>query len=108
MGFARAAVLVTNEDSYGIPASRVLLVEAFGVLDNDTLDGQNAGENGVTALLHAGVSKGTLACPGVGPGLCDDGSFEYTPGPGFDGKDSFVYQAKIVSTSETSPPTTVH
>ena len=106
-GFAHAA-LGTVEDSYGIPVSRLLQVEAFGVLDNDTLDGNKAGESGVTATLHTDVTKGTLLCPGVGPSLiCADGSFEYTPGPGFDGFDSFQYQAVSVSTSETSLPTTV-
>jgi len=105
-GFAHAA-LVANDDNYGIPVSRVLLIEAPGVLDNDTLNGLNAGENGVTAILHSDVSKGTLTCPGVGPGLCEDGSFEYTPGTGFDGLDSFQYQAVSISTSETSPPKTV-
>lgn len=105
-GFAHAA-LVTVEDSYGIPVSRVLTVEAFGVLDNDTLDGQTAGNNNVTATLHTDVSKGTLSCPGVGAGICADGSFEYTPGPGFDGYDTFQYQAVFGSTSEISPPTTV-
>jgi hypothetical protein len=98
---------VAVDDNYGIPASRILTVEASGVLDNDTLDGLNAGENGVTATLHTDVSKGTLSCPGVGPGLCEDGSFEYAPGPEFDGLDSFQYQAVSVSTSETSPPRTV-
>ena len=104
-GFAHAQ-LVTVKDSYGIPVSRFLEVDP-GVLDNDTLDGQNAGENGVTATLHTDVTKGTLSCQGVGPSLiCADGSFEYTPGPGFDGFDSFQYQA--VSISETSLPTTVN
>jgi len=104
-GIAHAAILVAVDDSYGIPLSQALQVEPFGVLDNDTLDGENAGENGVTATLLTGVSKGTLTCPGVGPGLCSDGSFEYAPGTGFDGADSFVYQA--VSATETSAPTTV-
>jgi len=101
------AELVTVDDSYGVPISRFLQVEAPGVLNNDTLDGNNAGESGVTATLLTGTSKGTLTCPGVGPGLCANGSFEYTPGTGFDGIDSFQYEAVSVSTSETSPPTTV-
>lgn len=104
-GFAHAAILVTANDGYGIPLSQPLQVEPFGVLENDTLDGENAGENGVTATLVTSVSKGELTCPGVGPGLCSDGSFEYTPGTGFDGSDSFVYRA--VSATETSAPTTV-
>jgi hypothetical protein len=104
-GFAQAAVLVAADDSYGIPPSQTLLVEPVGVLENDTLDGENAGESGATATLLTDVSKGTLTCPGIGPGLCSDGSFEYTPGADFDGTDSFVYQA--VFGGETSGSATV-
>ena len=103
--FAHAAVLVAVDDSYGIPQFQTLQIEPFGVLENDTLGGENAGESGVTATLLSGVSKGTLMCPGVGLGLCSDGSFEYTPGTGFDGTDSFVYHA--VSGADTSAPATV-
>ena len=103
--FAHAAVLVAVDDSFAIPPSQALQIEPFGVLENDTLDDENAGESGATAALLSGVSKGTLTCPGVGPGLCTDGSFEYTPGPGFDGTDTFVYQA--VSGTDTSGPATV-
>ena len=104
-GFAHAAVLVTVNDNYGIPSSQTLLVEPFGVLENDTLDDENAGESGVMATLLTGVTKGTLTCPGTGPGLCPDGSFKYTPGAGFDGADSFTYQAE--SATATSAPATV-
>ena len=104
-GFAHAAVLVAVDDNYAIPPSQNLQIEPFGVLENDTLDDENAGESGATAALLTSVSKGTLTCPGVGPGLCSDGSFEYTPGAGFDGTDSFVYQA--VSGVDTSGPATV-
>ena len=102
---AQAAVLVAVDDRYDIPPSQFLQVEPFGVLENDTRDDENAGENGATATLLTSVSKGTLTCPGIGPGLCSDGSFEYTPGAGFDGTDSFVYQA--VSGTDTSGPATV-
>jgi len=104
-GFAHAAVLVAVDDSYGIPQSQTLQIEPFGVLENDTLDDENAGESGATATLLSDVSKGTLTCPGVGTGLCPDGSFEYTPGDGFDGTDSFVYQAEF--SGDTSGPATV-
>jgi hypothetical protein len=105
-GLAHAAVFVTANDSYGIPASRILTVEPFGVLDNDTLDGENAGEGGATATLVTSVSEGTLICPDdILLELCADGSFEYIPDPGFDGEDSFVYQA--TTTTETSALTTV-
>jgi hypothetical protein len=106
--FAQAAgLLVAVDDSYDIPPSQFLQVEPFGVLENDTLDGENAGESGATATLLTDVSKGSLTCPGADPdpGLCSDGSFEYTPGAGFDGTDSFVYRA--VFGGETSGPATV-
>ena len=106
-GSAQAAVLVAAGDSYGIPPSQTLQIEFYGVLENDTLDGENAGESGATATLVTSVSKGTLTCPGANPdpGLCSDGSFEYTPGDGFDGTDSFVYRAE--SASDISGPVTV-
>ena len=60
-GFAHTANLVAARDNYGIPASRLLQVEAPGVLQNDTLDGQNAGDNNaVTAVLVSSVANGTL------------------------------------------------
>ena len=83
---ARAQVLIANDDEFAVPYGEALLVEAFGVLDNDTLDDQNAGEDGVTAELVSDVSQGTLA-------LASNGSFSYSPGAGFDGSDSFVYRA---------------
>ena len=103
--FAHAAVLVAVDDSYGILPSQTLQIESFGVLENDTLNNENAGESGATATLLTDVSKGTLTCPGVGSGLCSDGTFEYTPGAAFDGTDSFVYRA--VSGADTSGPATV-
>jgi hypothetical protein len=104
-GFAQAAVLVAVNDHYGIPSSQFLQIEPFGVLENDTLDDENAGESEATAALLSGTYKGKLTCPGVGPGLCPDGSFEYTPGAGFNGTDSFVYQAAFGG--DTSGPATV-
>lgn len=80
-----AQVLLANDDSYGIPYGENLVVEPSGVLDNDTLDGETAGESGATAELVTNALHGTLV-------LSADGSFTYTPGPGFDGTDSFVYR----------------
>lgn len=85
-GSAYALTLVAVDDTYGVPFSQPLSVEAFGVLDNDTLNGQPAGENGATAELITDVSHGTLV-------LNLDGSFTYTPGVGFPGIDTFTYQA---------------
>ena len=83
---AFAQVLVANDDTFAIPYDLSLDVEAFGVLDNDELDDENAGEGGATAQLVSDVSHGTLA-------LASDGSFTYSIGPSFDGSDSFVYRA---------------
>ena len=85
-GPAHAQVLLANDDSYGIPYGEYLVVEAFGVLDNDALDGENAGENGATVELVTDVTNGVLT-------LVTNGSFTYVPGPGFDGIESFVYRA---------------
>jgi hypothetical protein len=85
---AQAQTLVVVDDSYGVDFGQPLEVEAFGVLDNDTLDGENAGENGVTVetVPVSDVSHGTLV-------LNSDGSFSYTPGTSFTGTDSFIYRA---------------
>ena len=63
-----AQVLVANDDSFGIPSGEPLVVEFYGILDNDILDGESAGENGATAELVSDVSHGALA-------LNLDGSF---------------------------------
>jgi hypothetical protein len=86
VGPVHAQVLLAGDDSYAVPYGEALVVEAFGVLDNDTLDGEPAGENGATVELVADAAHGTLA-------LAPDGSFTYTPGAGFDGVDGFVYRA---------------
>jgi hypothetical protein len=98
IGSAHAQVLIANEDNYGIPYGETLIVEFFGVLDNDLLNGEAAGENGATSELVADVGYGTLS-------LGSDGSFSYTPGPGFDGTDSFVYRAVFGSVADTTTVT---
>ena len=81
---AQAQTLVVVDDHYGIPFGQPLQVEASGVLDNDTLDGEPAGENGATAELVIGPSHGIIQCPSdIELALCPDGSFDYTPGEGF-------------------------
>lgn len=111
-----AQVLVATDDTYYVPFNSFenpVLVEPFGVMENDTLDGNNAGEEGATVLLLSSVTQGTLICPGVGPGLCSDGSFEYrhnisdydTSTEGFNGLDSFTYQ--LISSGSPSQTATV-
>lgn len=92
-GPAYAQVLVAGDDSFDVPHGQALMIEAFGVLDNDTLDGEAAGENGATAELITDALHGTLA-------LNSDGSFTYSPGATFDGTDSFVYRAVFSSVSD--------
>jgi VCBS repeat-containing protein len=69
------------DDAYSTDEDTPLIVAAPGVLTNDSdVDGNNLSASGVT-----GPSDGTLV-------LNADGSFTYTPDPGFFGSDSFVYQ----------------
>ena len=90
-GPASAQILLAEDDRYAVPFAETLVVEAFGVLDNDTLGGEAAGENGATVELVSGVSHGTLALN------LSNGSFTYSPGLGFEGSDSFVYRAVFES-----------
>jgi hypothetical protein len=90
------AQLIANNDNYPVREGEPLLVEAFGVLENDTFDGNNAGEEGATATVLINVSQGTL-------NFFPDGSFDYTPNGTFNGVDSFTYQAvKGVETAEAT------
>jgi hypothetical protein len=84
-------VPVANGDSYATPANTTLSVSAQGVLANDTdPDGDT-----LSATVVSGPSDGTLA-------LAADGSFEYTPDPGFTGTDSFTYAAGDGDASDTA------
>lgn len=73
---------VAANDSYSTNYQTSLMVNAPGVLFNDT-DGNN---DPLTAVLAAGPANGTLV-------LNADGSFSYTPAAGFSGPDSFTYRA---------------
>ncbi len=91
---ASAQVLVAAPDSFGVPFPGALVVDSFGVLSNDTLDGANAGESGVTVTLLSSVSSGTLSCStNASLQLCPDGSFDYEPDPTYNGIDTFTYRA---------------
>lgn len=85
---------VASDDSYVTPYASPLLVEAPGVLGNDT-DGEG---NPLTAALVDGPEEGTLT-------LGVDGSFTYRPGSGFRGVDTFTYTAS--DDTGTSAPATV-
>ena len=98
VGLAHAQV-IAEDDSFGIPGNVLsgepFIVEALGVLENDTLNGNT--DVGLTAELVHPPSNGTLFCPGPGGGLlCANGSFEYTPGAGFSGNPC-IFQASCES-----------
>jgi VCBS repeat-containing protein len=79
--FAGLAPVAVN-DVYTAVADQTLEVAASGVLANDT----DAEGDALSALQFQGPNNGTLE---MGP----DGSFAYTPNPGFVGTDGFLYQA---------------
>jgi VCBS repeat-containing protein len=85
---------VAATDSYSTSEGSELLVNAPGVLANDS-DPEGAS---LTAVLVDDVADGTLA-------LNANGSFRYTPRTGFSGTDTFRYQARDASAS--SQPATV-
>jgi hypothetical protein len=72
---------LSMDDAYNLEEDSVLNVEAPGVLGNDNdVDGDP-----LITLLESDVIYGTLV-------LREDGSFTYTPDPGFIGMDSFTYK----------------
>jgi N-acetylneuraminic acid mutarotase len=73
---------VARSDAYDTEMATPLVVEAPGVLAND---GDGNGDP-LTATLVEGPPNGTVD-------LDPDGSFTYTPAPGFAGFDRFTYQA---------------
>jgi hypothetical protein len=93
-----AQVLTAEDDFFYVPQAEALIIDAFGVLDNDLLDDESAGESGATAEIVTGVSHGTLA-------LGSDGSFTYSPAAGFDGTDQFVYRAVFGGVSDIATVT---
>jgi hypothetical protein len=86
---------VAANDSYVVDEDTLLTVPAPGVLGNDS----DAEGDTLTAELVSGVSNGSLS-------LAGDGSFTYTPAPGFSGSDSFVYRT-LDSQSAASNDATV-
>ena len=72
---------VALDDTYVTPHDKTLSIKAPGVLANDKVLNLDV----KTATLVTNVSHGTLS-------LYGDGSFTYTPAPGFVGTDTFTYQ----------------
>ncbi len=83
---------VAADDAYEVNEGETLAVEASGVLANDA----DVEGDPLTASLVDGPAHGTVT-------LAEDGSFEYTPEPGFHGEDRFTYTAGDgQETSETA------
>ena len=109
-GFAHALTVEAVDDGFGVPLDKPLIVEFPGVLVNDTIDGKVAEDGVLGAELVSPVSNGTMTCPDpdyTTLKLCPDGSFEYTPGPGFSGTDSFTYIAYDGTTVSTTATVTL-
>jgi VCBS repeat-containing protein len=84
---------VANDDDYETEEDTPLIVQAPGILTNDT-DPEN---DLLSAVLFDGVTKGTLT-------FYSNGSFIYTPNSNYYGSDSFTYKAydgAIVSNTAT-------
>ena len=71
-----------NNDSYSTPQDTPLNVPPDGVLGNDS----DPDGDPLTAVKDTDPSHGSLV-------LNSDGSFTYTPNPGYTGLDSFTYRA---------------
>ena len=80
MVFSGASPVAVN-DLYQAIADETLEVSTNGVLSNDS----DAEGDALTAHEFTGPQNGTLQ-------LNEDGTFAYTPNPGFSGTDGFVYQ----------------
>lgn len=89
------APVANNDAGYGVSPGGTLSVSASrGVLRNDT----DADGDTLMATLVTRTANGTVALNG-------DGSFTYSPNPGFRGSDSFTYTA--TDGRATSNPATV-
>jgi len=71
---------IAHDDRFSVHAGQTLTVSTEGVLANDV----DLDEETLTVALASNVSNGTLT-------LNPNGTFLYTPGAGFVGKDSFSY-----------------
>jgi len=88
---ALAGPPVSVNDTYSTPFQTALQVPAPGVLLNDNASGGGP----MTATLMSGTSNGTLL-------LAADGSFTYSPNPGFVGTDTFTYRAVTASSGNVA------
>ncbi|MDD5707179.1 MAG: tandem-95 repeat protein [Kiritimatiellae bacterium] len=78
------------DDAYTLTGGTTLVVPAAGVLANDT----DPDHDVLSAIHFAGPDHGSLT-------LNPDGSFTYTPDPGYSGPDAFYYLANDGQTDST-------
>jgi len=76
------AAPIAVEDEYTLNQDETLLIEAPGVLENDS----DPDDDPLTAVLVTSTQHGSLI-------LSADGSFMYVPNAGFYGEDTFTYKA---------------
>jgi FtsP/CotA-like multicopper oxidase with cupredoxin domain len=87
---------IAAADNFNATQNTPLNIAAPGVLANDSdVDG-----DGLTAVLDTTVTSGLLSANA-------DGSFDYTPNPGFTGDDSFTYHANDGSADSDSVTVTI-
>ena len=87
---------VANDDFYEIQQDGVLVVDPPGILGNDT----DANGDVLTASVGSVTGSGSFEFNG-------DGSFKYTPLPGFTGTESFTYTANDGSLSSNIATVTI-
>lgn len=83
-------------DAYTTPEGEALVVDAPGVLANDT----DPEDDDLTAVSATQPGNGTVE-------LSEDGSFTYTPDTGFSGEDTFTYRADDGTSQSTATTVTV-
>ncbi|HEX2622551.1 MAG TPA: Ig-like domain-containing protein, partial [Phototrophicaceae bacterium] len=86
---------VTVDDAYDTPFNTQLVINAPGVLTNDS----DADDDPITVSSHTDPANGVLV-------INADGSFTYTPNPTFSGDDTFTYVITD-GTLFSDPPATV-
>lgn len=85
-------------DHFDTEYETAVSVPAPGMLINDS----DPDGDPITAHLYTGPSNGTLT------NLMEDGSFTYTPNPGFHGADTFLYYAYDGAESSSDTPVTIN
>jgi hypothetical protein len=84
------ASITANDDFYSTPVNTDLIVNASGILANDTSTGLLGG---FSVFTNSDPSNAALFA------LFANGSFQYNPSPGFTGETTFTYQAGGVGAS---------